>query len=83
MLVMMIDVFQISSDQKYEYDGRTGFIESCTNNNQKVAQILIEKYPSIVRQKDTHGFSGFIWACLNNNIQVVKLLTNNYLFVIQ
>ena len=39
MLRMMIDVFQISSEQKYKYfgwDGWTGFIWACDNNSLEV-----------------------------------------------
>ena len=39
MLRMMIDIFQISSEQKYKYfiwDGYTGFIKACRNNSLEV-----------------------------------------------
>lgn len=57
---MMIENFQISPDLYYEgtyidVDGEdritllfTGFMHACNNNNVKLVQLLIEKYPSII-----------------------------------
>ena len=64
MLRMMIDVFQISLEKKIDNsDGETGFIRACMFNNLEVVQLLIEKFPSIIEQKNYYDETGFIRAC--------------------
>ena len=82
MLRMMIDIFKVNIDQKYDYcyiDDEnhciikecTGFINACENDNLKIVKILVDKYPSIIEQRHKFGLTGFMYACTWNRPKVV------------
>ena len=84
MLRMMIDVFQISPEQKIDDNiGFTGFIRACWLNKLEVVKLLTEKFPSIIEQKDKYGYTGFIRACQLNRLEVVKLLIEKFPSIIE
>ena len=63
MLQMIVDVFQTSSEQKFEFEYTTiyglrytieectGFVFACINNLPEIVQLLINKYPSIIQNR--------------------------------
>ena len=50
---------------------------ACRSNSLEVVELLLEKYPDIISQKNKYGDTGFIYACYNS-LEVVKLLLEKY-----
>ena len=79
LLRMMIENFQVCPEQKFNYKyinrdnkerivkGCTGFIHACYNDNTNIVELLIDKYPQIIYQKNFYGEPGFHCACINNS----------------
>ena len=55
---MLIEAFKIDINLKDIY-GKRGFIFACYNNRLKVVELLLEKYPDIINQKDNDGKTGY------------------------
>ena len=58
--------------------GDKGFILACYKNNKETVDLLIEKYPNIIEQKNNHGRTGLMKACYYDNIEIVKLFIKRY-----
>ena len=63
----------------------TGFLSTCKESpkfNQtcrlEIIELLKNRYPHVVCQKDNKGMTGFILACKFNHIDVVKYLIENF-----
>ena len=51
---------------------------ACTNNSLKLIELLLERYPDIINQKDNKGWTGFMIACEYNSLEVIELLLTKY-----
>ena len=63
----------------------TGFLSACKESpisNQtyrlKVIELLANRYPHVIGQKNYKGMTGFILACKFDQIDVVKYLIENF-----
>ena len=80
---MMIESYQINLKKRFHYQyinnkglkrdifEFTGFLLACLDGSTEVVELLIDKYPHVIEQKDRDGLIGLAHACINNNIEVV------------
>ena len=58
-------------------------MEACCKNDLQIIQLLIDKYPCIIQQKNNNGWTMFMESCYNNKLQLVKLFVDKYPFIIE
>ena len=51
---------------------------ACSHNCLATVQLLLEKYPYVIKEINSKGYNGFVHACQNKSSTTLEFLINIY-----